>query len=235
MPASDGLTDLLAGIFGARRQGKTTLALLLLATLAPPRLIVFDPMDEYGELAQKVRSLAELHAGILAGGRRYALRYVPPIRTDEDMAALPARFDAFCAIAADVGDLVMVVDELHLVTRPSWAPPAWRRCLTLGGHLGVGVVAVSHRPAQVDKVFFSLCNRVSTCRLNYDEDIATLAGILRAPREEVGALLPYQCITRNMVTGEVHRGSTRDAPHGVRPAARSSARRGARRRAIAAE
>ncbi len=149
------------------------------------------------------------------GGRRYALRYVPPLRpgNDEDMKALAARFDGFCSIAADTGDLAMVADELHLVTTASWAPPAWRRCLTLGGHWGVRVIAVSHRPAQVDKVFFSLANLVSTCRLNFDEDVSTLASILGVPRAEIAALRPYSFIARDMVSGDVLRGITgKDLP-----------------------
>jgi hypothetical protein len=219
MSASDGTNDLLAGFFGARRQGKSTSVKQFLGALKAPRLIIFDPMDEYGAHADLVRTLKELRALMRASPRKYTLRYCPPLRpgNDDDMKALPGRFDGFCSIALDTRDLTLVADELHLVTKPSWAPPGWSRCLTLGGHYGVRIIAVSHRPAQVDKVFFSLANLIFTCRLNFDDDVATLAGILGVPRAEVAALRPYQFIARDMVTGNVARGVTGvDAPLGRR-------------------
>lgn len=198
------MIDLVAAFFGARGQGKSSQAKEYLERNRPARLLIFDPMDEYGAFAARAPSFAELHKRSSEGA--FALRYVPKLPASQ--AALDAWFDAFCSIAWERGNLDMLVDELQLVTRPSWAPPAWRACITLGRHQRIRVLALSPRPALIDKSFFSACTAISTCRLNFDDDIATMANVLRVPRERVGALKQFQFIARDMNTGDVFQSDT---------------------------
>lgn len=198
------MSDLVAAFFGARGQGKSTLAKALLAHLAPRRLLIFDPMDEYDGQAERVAELRALLARVRAE-RSFGLRYVPPSILNEQLAA---RFDALCSIAYDARDVCLLVEELQLVTRPSWAPPAWAECTLRGRHRGVAIVGLSQRPALVDKNFLGNCTRVSTCRLNFEDDVLTLARLLGVPRERVAALARWHWISRDMDTGQVSEGVT---------------------------
>jgi len=208
--------DLIAAYFGARGQGKSTQAKAFLAARAPARSLIWDTMDEYAEHAELAASLAELHERARSG-EGFRLRYVPPGAE----GSLAARFDAFCAIAYTLGDLVLVVEELQRVTRPSWAPPAWSDCTLRGRHRRLSILGLSQRPASVDKNFFSNCNQVSSCRLNFADDIACMANVLGVAREAIGALPRFHFLTRNMETGEVSPGVTAELgrpPPAPRPA-----------------
>lgn len=177
-------------------------------------------MNEYGAQAELVPKLAALLDRARAE-RSFGLRYVPPRGTDAELAV---RFDAFCSIAFDLGDLLMVVEELQRVTKPSWAPAAWSDCTLRGGHEGLSIIGVSQRPASVDKNFFSNCSTVSTCRLNFADDIACLANVLGVARERIAGLAPYHYIARDMALGEVREGAI-DPPEGARRPSRQRRRR----------
>ena len=216
------MKDLVAAFFGARRQGKTTQVRQYLAAQQPRRLLIFDPMDEYGAHAGRVDSLKAM-LGAARGDRSFALRYVPPrkvvVNVGERDDELINRFDGFCSIALDARRLLMVADELQLVTLPGWSPPSWSECALRGGHDGIGVIGVAQRPALVDKNFFGNCNLVSTCRLNFDSDVATMADVLAVDRARLRALARYHYIGRNMDTGALFDGVTRPPARGQRVAA----------------
>lgn len=190
------MADLVVALFGARGSGKSHTIKRYLAT-RPARVLIWDTMDEYGAHARKVPTLAGLLAE--AKGERFSLRYVPSGNESE----WAARFDAFCAIAYALGNLVMVVEELQRVTRPSWAPAAWSDCTLRGRHRHLSIFGASQRPAHVDKNLFSNATHIRTGRLNFDDDIGCMANALRVPRERVAALLEHQHIARDMLTGEL--------------------------------
>ena len=131
--------------------------------------------------------------------------HVPPRGTDKQTKV---RFDALCSIAYELGDLTLLVEELQLVTTPSWAPPAWSDCTLRGRHRRLSIIGLSQRPASVDKNFLSNCSTVSTCRLNFEEDVQCMARMLGVARERVLNLPPFAFLVRDMTTGEVTPGNT---------------------------
>lgn len=216
------MSHLIAGVFGATRQGKTTLTMQMLSERRSRRLLIFDPMGQYADFAELVPDLGAMLAAVRAaraGG--FALRYVPPRASAE---ATVARFDALCALAYDAGDLDLVAEELQLVTRPSWAPPAWSECTLRGGHRGVSIIGLSQRPASVDKNFFSNCSAVVSFRLNFEPDARCMAGMLFRDPGDIVALPQYTYIARDMNTGQVSEGVTR-APNQAAAQKKPAARR----------
>jgi hypothetical protein len=206
--------DLVAAYIGARRQGKTTLAKQALGALKPARLMIFDPMDEYGAYAERVATLRELRDRGRAE-RDFSLRIVPPyeavrLELGERDDALVERFDTFCCIGLDVGNLLMLADELQLVVRPRWSPPGWREATLRGGHAryGVNVIGVAQQPSQLDDSFWGQCNIVTTCRVNRTADIKTMADVLDVERDELRRLERFHWIARNMDTRDRSSGVT---------------------------
>lgn len=193
MPQS---SSFVAGHFGKRGAGKSYKAMRYLAEHRPGRLLIWDTMGEYGAHAHAVPTLA--HIGELTKGERFALRYTPR-GTDRELAA---RFGAFCALAYQRGNLLMVVEELQRVTEPSHAPADWSDCTLRGRHRGVSIIGLSQRPASVDKDFFSMCDLITTARLAYSRDRRTMAEELDVPLADVMALRGYDWIGR---TGEGER------------------------------
>lgn len=146
----------ITGIWGARGSGKSTLALALVR--AEPRVVVFDPLDEYGAAGfQTVTARIDLWRAIkrrwVAG--RWRIAYVPTGDAAAELDALAAGLLAVQQPFKDGRDaraMVLLVEEASLSV-PVTAPPAgrqsFRRLVNVGRHWGVSIIATSQRMAQV--------------------------------------------------------------------------------------
>lgn len=171
---------------GATGSGKGVGINAHMKELRPARLIVFDPLHEYADLGQVVRTVAQL----IAAMKKPAFRVVwqPDDETDYESKAFKAEFDLFCRAAFIAGDLVMLVEELELVTRPSWAPAAWRNCTKRGRHKGLIILAATQRPADADKAFWSSCSYIRCHSLREAGDIERMSRSLKVPYEQIDKL-----------------------------------------------
>lgn len=202
---------------GASGSGKGVSINRRLAELQPARLLIWDPRNEYGKHARAVTSLAVLVRDFKTAGRgAIRVRYVPGGAVD-----LAEAFGLVCQLAFAAGDLVFVAEELSDVTRPSWAPAAWRRINTQGRHAGLHVLGAAQRPALIDKTFLANCTHVRCFQLGYDDDMQTMSKEVRAPlaalqqlatRDQPNgvdiAFLQYERRTRDLWAGSIRiRGS----------------------------
>lgn len=166
-----------------------------LQELKPARLLIWDPRDEYERHGQRFESLRLLvDAWIRAGAGPLRTRYVPTAQVDPEQA-----FAVLCRLAFEVGDCTLLAEELSDVTKPSWAPAAWRRCVTQGRHRGMRIMGATQRPALIDKTFLSAATRVRCCMLGYAEDRATMARELDCPVELVQELTTDESDGRTVV------------------------------------
>lgn len=133
------------GVFGASGTGKDAWVKQQLKRKPPPRLIVWDAMDEYAEFAQLVDKPEAMLDHVRAA--RFAVRYV----AKGDKKANDADFEKVCRIAWAAERLTFVANELSRVTSPSHAPWAWSQLTTAGRHRRIHVIGLSQFPAQVDK------------------------------------------------------------------------------------
>lgn len=196
---------------GASGSGKSAFVKQCLAGAAPPRLMIWDTMDEYGDFARRVLTLQAMVNAIKASPT-FALRYVPSGAPDE----LVKRFDVFCSVAFAIGKVCLVVEELQTVTKPAWAPAGWSNCTLRGRHKGLSIFGISQRPASVDKNFFSNATMVRCGRLNFAEDVRTMDSVmglgslkvclLDSSVGTVAHLKPLQYVQRDMASGEVSAG-----------------------------
>lgn len=172
------------GYIGASSSGKGVSIKRRLRELKPRRLLIWDPRAEYGEFAQAYDSLQALVGAFQAArGGPVRARYVPG-------AGMPLgeAFGVVCQLAFQAGDVVFLAEELSDVTKPSWAPPAWRQCLTQGRHNALHILGATQRPALIDKTFLANCTTLRCLALGYAADRRTMAVELDAPAEAVNEL-----------------------------------------------
>lgn len=188
---------------GASGSGKSAWLKRLLAREKPRRLIVWDPMREYGHVAGPLDRLSPLVAQLELAGSRGGFRLV--FQPALDQAQREKQFDFICRSALDAGNLTIVCEELKFVTSPSRAPLGWAQVTMTGRHKGLRVIGTSQRPASIDKDFFGNCTVIHTGRLAYPEDVRTVA---RAMGVEDSAIptAPLCWLEKNMQTGAISRG-----------------------------
>jgi hypothetical protein len=152
----------------------------------PTRLMIFDPMHEYGDLAKPVQTIGQVIKAMQ--GQKWAVAWQQADGTDYESKPFKAQFDLFCRAAFMAGNCWILVEELELVTRPSWAPPAWRNCTKRGRHEGLTVIGASQRPADCDKAFLSSCTYVRCHALREHGDRLRMAQAMDVPLTQVEAL-----------------------------------------------
>lgn len=191
----------ITAVFGATGSGKSLYVRSRIRTAR--RLLIFDSMGEYrDEQVRVVTTARALLDAIRTGGREFRLAFVPA-SADKLRAE---QFAFVCDLAYSVKSLMLVVEELRFLTRPSWAPMEWARITSQGRHAHLTVIGTSQRPASVDKDFVGNCTRVRSGRLAYDDDARAVAKVLRVPESDLLALPPLAWIERDLTTGKVEKG-----------------------------
>lgn len=152
-----------------------------LAELKPQRLLIWDPRDEYANEARKV-TLA--HAvKIVSSSEGFRLRVV-----NDHQTPIAEAFALVCKLAFRAGKLVLLAEELSDVTKPSWAPPAWKQCITQGRHQELHILGAAQRPALIDKNILGNCTYVRCFSLRYLEDRKAMAAALDVPLQAISEL-----------------------------------------------
>lgn len=180
---------------GATGSGKGVGINRRLSEIKPKRLLIYDPRDEYDQHAPAAHRLSEvLDAFKRAKGGPVRVRFVPGDDVDLEEA-----YGFLCRLAfqdqklrEDRGlppePLVFLGEELSDVTKPSYAPPAWRKLITQGRHVGAHLIACTQRPALIDKTVLSAATVVRCYQLGYDDDVKVMAKELRVSPEFIHAL-----------------------------------------------
>lgn len=182
------------GLFGASGSGKSFKAKTLIKDLK--RVIIFDPLGEYA--GKKFFNLPELKKAIvknLAGGFRFV--FVPPY--GGEVAALDdvSKFLIKLNLQTFGVKVTLCVDELDLSfpsgIRQRNAKHAFGFLCLRGRHLGINLVGVSQRPAQVDVAFRANLSAVYYFRLAEPADMETaLKNLGRAYAEDLRGLQDRQ-------------------------------------------
>ena len=195
-------------IMGSTGSGKTSYLRQVLGKRKRRRTVIWSPkedIDNYAALygGQVVTTAGEALAALKAAGRGPVHIVFKPrlVRAVDE-----AQFDAVCKMAMLARDVTFIVDELHTVTKPSWAPDGWRKLVMMGRGYGAEVFGLSQRPASVDKDFFGNLSTMHTRRLAYAEDAKVVARTLAVQPQEVMGLTGYQWLERDMNTGKITRG-----------------------------
>lgn len=159
-----------------------------------PRLIVFDPDDEYGDIAgikavTSGKQLAEL----------IQQHKTSPLKVRLVLGGQKA-FELCSALAFAWTNCVYVAEEIADVTRVGKAPIMWGQVLRRGRKRAVEIYAVTQRPSEADKTALTQATIVRTGLLGREADRKALAGDMDIPTELIKRLTPLDFI-------ECHRNS----------------------------
>lgn len=194
-------TDSVVVVVGARGCGKTSLVCALAAPA--PRLLIWDPINEYAEAlgAVTVTDRASLVAALKAAPGRAPARvayYVPLL----DAKRLRAEFDAWARCAYAWRNCTVVAEELAGVTQPGKDRGGWGRLLRegrarrFGQSVGVQVIATTQRPTECDSTIWGQVSRVVVFRLPRLADRQKMASELDLSVDMIPSF-PYEWIERD--------------------------------------
>ncbi len=197
-------------ILGSPGGGKTTHLVKQLNRRRRKRTLIWSPkeaIDNYAGLypgsvvcTTATQVLDVLRAAGAKGGFHIVVKPRLSRKDDEKL------FHVVCKMALAAGNLTFVAEELHTVTRPSWAPDGWSELVFMGRGYGVEIFGLSQRPASMDKDFLSVVSSVHTRRLSLVEDAKTVAKTIGVKPEEVIGMSGFMWIERDNLTGKVARG-----------------------------
>lgn len=196
-------------IMGSTGCGKSFFLRGMLAKRKRKRTMIWSPkeaIDNYAGLypgSVIVTSAAETLAHVKAAGKgEFHLVFRPRLSRAVD----ETQFGAFCKIAMLARDVTVIAEELHTMTKPSWAPDGWSQLIMMGRGYGAEVFGLSQRPASVDKDFLGNVSMIHCGRMAYDDDAKAVSKALGVKPAEVLALTGHQWIERDILTGKVTRG-----------------------------
>lgn len=206
------------GVMAASGSGKGVWVKLQLKNLSPPRCVIWDPKDEYGETGGRlVTSLEPVRLAMIAAGRGpLRIRYKPKPGTDKKQRM--QEFGVLCRLVQAWGNCVFVAEELSQVTTPSWAPAAWSDMTTGGRHENVHIIGIAQNPALIDKTFLSNCTLIHVGPLREYRHRQAVARSMDVALDDVTALEQFHWIERHHDTRELKTGST--FPPGYAPTPR---------------
>jgi len=192
----------LTGVYGGRGQGKSTHVKALIRN--EKRVVVFDPMREYGSLPgfTAAASLHQIRDRMIAGkGQAYKIAYQP---LTEDF---PLALHQLCRFLFQAqkpyfenrsrADIALVVEELNM-TAPSHNLPkgqeGFKAAVLQGRHYGLNIIGVTQRPKLVAPYFRDNCEDEVVFKLACPDSIAYVEKKIgnASDRGQIFALKPHE-------------------------------------------
>jgi hypothetical protein len=198
-------------VLGASGSGKGLWAKQQLRDLAPPRLVVWDFMNEYQEFtgdrkgAACKTSLADIQRAMVAAGESGPLRirYAPRGTTEKQ---LRAEFEALCELVYAWENCTFIAEELANVTTPGWAPASWKKMCTSGRHQRVHIIGFSQTPALIDKTFLGNCTLIHCGPLREFNHRVAVAKSMDIDEGRIALLVKLQWLEKDFDSGRVTTG-----------------------------
>lgn len=173
------------GYIGSTGSGKGVSVRALLKAERPARLLIWDPLNEYGAFC-KVRTSdpVAMARAVNDTGAPFSVAFFP----GKDVRTYERPFEQFCRVAWSAGRCTVLVEELADVTTASYAPPLWSSLTRRGRHRGLSLIACTQRPAKIDKDFLGNATYVRCFTMRFQDDQRALAAVLGVPLADVAAL-----------------------------------------------
>jgi len=167
------------------------------------RLIIFDPDDEYGEVAsiqtvKTAQALLNLVKRYPKGGLR--VRFVAN--------GVPA-FNVWAKTVFAWGNCVCVAEEIAGVTSPGKAPQGWHTLVSRGRKRAITIYAVTQRPSESDKTILGNLSKIWVGRMARAKDRKYMAAELDVHVDDITELAKLDYLERDMMENSVIRGNSK--------------------------
>jgi len=167
------------------------------------RLIIFDPDDEYDEVAgiQTVRTAQALLSLVKRHPKGpLKVRYV---------ANGEAAFNVWGKAVFVWGNCVAVAEEIAGVTSPGKAPQGWHTLVSRGRKRGITIYAVTQRPSESDKTILGNISKIWVGRMARAKDRKYMAAELDVHVDDITELKALDYLERDMLSNTVLRGNSK--------------------------
>ena len=167
MPHQEKKQTEIITVLGQRGSGKSSWIQKALPDI--PRFILWDTLGEYEGYAQAINKqelfdyVWDNEAGVLQ---------VVYNTIDED------DFGFVCTVCENIGDLTFIVEEVDNYATPNLIPVELRRLLKYGRHVGLSMIFVSRRPAEINRLITSQSQRFICFTIIEPVDVRYLTSII---------------------------------------------------------
>jgi len=182
---------------GAGGAGKTHQICQAIRKQQPPRLIVFDPDDEYASALslERCADAADLARRVPSVAPRQSSRFHLSVAADS-----AAQFELVCRIVWALADarfpMTFAVDELAGVTGTAKAANTWHTIVTRARKYRLSVFAGAQAPAEVDKTIMRQRSYLWCGYLERPADHYYVHAEAGVPRDVLAGLKPRQGIQK---------------------------------------
>lgn len=189
MSRHPGRPDSVTFVAGARGSGKSSW--LKQYARGFGRVLVWDPMNEYGAALQV--AAVRRPSGLVAALGDPVVVFSPEIINSN-------LFDFFSECAYRRGPGLVLVDELATVTHAGKASGWWGRLIREGRHQKTEIAAAAQRPAEIDKTILGNATRLVVFRLGRLIDRKLMAAELDIDRKQIDVLEPLEFLDADRLT-----------------------------------
>ena len=159
-------------IIGRKGCGKTTRAREEMR--AASRLIILDPMLEYGADGVQCRTFAEL-ARYVGPNRHARYRAVLQFLDDSDRDAAMSLATQGTPEAPALPDVLVVGEELNRICTPSTMTPELKRILFQGRHYTASFLGITQRPRAIHRDVTAMADKIIVGQTQEPRDLDYLA------------------------------------------------------------
>lgn len=186
---------------GRRGCGKSTLTKKLLE--AYPRKIVIDSLHEYEE-GEIVYSFEEFGKAVSLIGKNQPKHFTLVLRIPHDGYESEETVNQVCRIAFELGDVMLVIEEVWLFSNPHKIPDQFKNCLLLGRHQNLAMFFTSQRPGETHKTIISQCNHIFAGQIHEKNDLTYVKSFLGNRVDELSSI-PVHSFLYFSQDGQIHR------------------------------
>lgn len=163
-------------VMGRKGYGKTTVSRKIQGAFS--RIVVVDVNREYEaryEFEAVAKNFEELSQAILKFQHRprFKIVYQPDMGN-----AVESEFNEVCGLVFAMGNVLFVVEEVHVLVGTKGMSENFRRIIFLGRHEGVALLITSQRPARIHKDILSQADHIFAGASHEANDIKYLREVM---------------------------------------------------------
>jgi len=184
-------------VLGQRGSGKTSWVKNHIPAL--PRFILWNTVNDDFRGFDSVESNRDLYEYVWS--KRNGVFQVVVNCLEENEAN---SFDFACKLALALENVCLVIEEVDTFATPTVIPFDLKRVLKVGRHYGVSMVAVSRRPAEINRLITSQAQRFVCFKTIEPNDVRYLTSIIGESARELPEIPPLHYL--DWRHGQVGRG-----------------------------